>query len=310
MSRARGHTTATARTAVALAMLLLAALLVAAPSHAGAAGDGAASSRVTRDGRIVTSILTGGTIRPRSGGPAPSTYWLTLTDAELAYLLQLVSLDPSFDSPLLDVLITLAETGPAQGADVQIRVTGGRFDGTARLVPTDAGAAPQVLARRMITTLPPLPRQVSPPVGTDVVVGEPVFTSFSDEAWATRVDRTLTAGAVSARVRARPVGFSVRSGDPADHRTVTCNGPGRAFDPDDPASARRQARRDGTCAVTYRTETGVLGRRDRWYGDVTVVWRAEWTTDGVTWRSLGDVPQISVVTRSVTTASTAIEAPS
>ncbi|UDY35414.1 hypothetical protein [Dermatobacter hominis] len=301
MSRRRRAATA----AVATCALLAAS--VATASSAAAAGDGAASSRVTRDGRIITSILTGGTIRPRGGGAAPRTVWLTLTDAELAYLLQLVSLDPTFDSPLLDVLLPLAEAAPAQGADVQIRITDGRFDGTARLVPAEATAAPQVLARRMITTLPALPRATSPPVGAGVVVGEPVFTSFTDEVWATEVDRTLTAGGVTARVRAHPVGFTVRSGDPEDHRTVTCSGPGRPYDPDDPASARRQARRPGACTMAYRSATGVDGRRDRWYGDVTVIWRAEWTTDGATWRSLGDIPQISVVARRVTTASTAIE---
>jgi hypothetical protein len=161
----------------------------------------------------------------------------------------------------------------------------------------------------MITTLPPLPRVTSPPSGAEVVVGEPVFVSFADEVWSTVVDRTLTAGGITARVRAHPVRFSVRSGDPADLRSVTCDGPGRPYDPDDPASPRRQARRPGTCAVAYRTATDVRGRRDRWYGDVTVVWRAEWTTDGVTWRSLGEIPQISLMTRRVGTAGTAIESP-
>jgi hypothetical protein len=299
------------RTAVALVGALVTAAALAAgtvvPTAAGAAGDGAASSRVTRDGRIVTSILTGGTIRPRGGGPVPTTYWLTLTDAELAYLLQLVSLDPTFDSPLVDVLRPLAEAGG--DAELQIRITAGRFDGTARLVPITA-TTPQLLARRMVTTLPPLPAVSSPPSGTPVVVGEPAFTSFEPATWATVVDRTLTAGGVTARVRAHPVAFTVRSGDPGDHRAVTCRGPGRPYDPADAASPRRQAAQDGTCAVTYLTATGVDGRRDRWFGDVTVIWRAEWTTDGIIWRSLGDIPQVTVVGRSVTTATTAIESPS
>ena len=49
------------------------------------------------------------------------------------------------------------------------------------------------------------------------------------------------------------------------------------------------------------------GRRDRWYGDVTVVWQAEWTTDGVTWRSLGNIPKVSLFTRRVRAVTTAVE---
>ena len=66
--------------------------------------------------------------------------------------------------------------------------------------------------------------------------------------------------------------------------------------------------RHATGALTYRTFE-LTDTRIRQYGDVTVVWRAEWTTDGVTWRSLGEIPQISLMTRRVGTAGTAIESP-
>ena len=297
----------------AVAAVLCTAVTVAGlamPAQVGAAGDGSATSRVTRDGRIITSIVNRTPIRYSGKGTAPSTYWLTLSDAELQFVLALAAADPTLDNMFTAVLDAMSDSGAEAFSDIQIRITRGSWDGTARAVPTDRNAAPQVLARRMVTHLPPLRATVSPPPAAPAIIGEPVFTSFDAERWSTTVDQTLSSGGVTARVRAHPVSFTVRSGDPTDSRAVTCKGRGLPFNPDDQASPARQARRPGACAVTYRTTTGVKGRRDRWYGDLTVVWRAEWTTDGTTWRSLGDIPQISVFSRSVRPATTAIEAPS
>ncbi|HNE37813.1 MAG TPA: hypothetical protein PKZ82_14990, partial [Microthrixaceae bacterium] len=204
------------------------------PSSAGAAGDSTASSRVTRDGRIITSIINRTPIRYPGRGTAPSTYWLTLTDTELSFLLAVLANDPRLQGDFVDVMSTLADAGPDRTADVQVQIRRGRFTGQTRAVPTDRSAPAQVLARRMITSLPPLRPVQSPPTATPVVIGEPAFTSFDPGTWATVVDRSLTAGAVTARVRARPVSFRVRSGDPADNRMAICHGPGRPFDPTDP----------------------------------------------------------------------------
>lgn len=292
--------------AAALAVAITACVLPAGLADA-ADGGTSASSRVTRDGRIITSIINRTPIRYTGRGTAPVTYWLTLSDAELRFMMALVAAQPEVEDTFVAVLDAMANADAGVMSDVQIRITRGRFDGSVRLVPIDPGAPAQVLARSMVTVLPALTTTVSPPRGTAVVVGEPAFTSFDAATWATAVDRTLTVGAVTARVRAHPVRFTVRSGDPDDARTTTCDGPGRPFDPDDPASPRRQARRTGGCTVTYRTVTGTGDRRDRWYGDVTVVWRAEWSTDGLIWRSLGEVPQISVFSRQVVEATTALE---
>lgn len=288
-----------------LAVAVATCVLPAGPVGA-ADGGSSASSRVTRDGRIITSIINRTPIRYTGRGTAPVTYWLTLSDAELSFMMALVAAQPDMEDTFVAVLDALANAGPDGTSDVQIRVTRGRFDGSVRLIPVDPGAPTQVLARSMVTVLPVLTTTVSPPRGTAVVIGEPAFTSFDAATWSTVVDRTLTVGTVTARVRARPIGFTVRSGDPDDGRTMRCDGPGRAFDPDDPASPRQQAKRGG-CTVTYRTVTGTGDRRDRWYGDVTVIWRAEWTTDGLIWRPLGDVPQISVFSRQVVEARTALE---
>jgi len=282
--------------------------IVTESAPAGAVGDGSASSRVTRDGRIITSILTGRPIRYRGKGEAPTTYWITIGDVELSELLQLFSLRPDLaDAPIIRALRPAIEAGPNGDVDVQLEVTRGRLTGASRLVPTPTASPAQVLAGRMVTLLPSLPTTVSPPAATPVVIGEPVFFSFVDQAWSTRVDRSLTAAGVTARVRAWPVSFTVHGGDPADGRAVTCRGPGRAYDPTSPSSPGRQARNSDACAVIYRSVTGVDGRRDRWYGDVTVLWRAEWSTDGVNWASLGIIPRISVFARSVREADTSLE---
>ncbi|HMX09124.1 MAG TPA: hypothetical protein PKA87_16425, partial [Microthrixaceae bacterium] len=139
------------------------------PSSAGAAGDSTASSRVTRDGRIITSIINRTPIRYPGRGTAPSTYWLTLTDTELSFLLAVLANDPRLQGDFVDVMSTLADAGPDRTADVQVQIRRGRFTGQTRAVPTDRSAPAQVLARRMITSLPPLRPVQSPPTATPVV---------------------------------------------------------------------------------------------------------------------------------------------
>jgi hypothetical protein len=300
------------RCAIAAALTLVVAVAGSFPGSwagvAAAAGDGGASSRVTRDGRIITSILLGRRVRPTRGGPTERTYWLTLSDAEIGFLLDVVASRPELAStPLFVALEPLLADSRGGSVDLQILLVDGRATTQVRAVPAPPGVA-RALARRMVTELPALDITMSPPMGVVVPVGEPVFLSFDPRVWSTVVDRSLTAGGVTARVRARPVSFRASSGDPSEayveHR---CPGPGRAFDRDDPASPATQARRSDACVLTYDTATGVQGRRDRWYGDHTVIWRAEWTTDGVTWRSLGDIPRITVFTRQVRTVTTSIE---
>ena len=274
----------------------------------GAAGDGGASSHVTRDGRIITSILLGRPTGTGRGGPGPSTYWLTLSDADVGFLVHVAAAHPELvDAPLFVAIEPFLAGGTSGDIDVQVLVRDGRLTAEVRSVPAPPGAA-RALARRMVTELPPLPPTITPPASVAVPVREPVFVSFTPEAWATVVDRSLTAGGVTARVRARPVAVRLSSGDPAQvGRVERCNGPGRPYQPGDPAAPAAQARRPDACSVTYATPTGVLGRRDRWYGDYTVIWRAEWTTDGVTWRSLGDIARVTLFARQVRALSTSIE---
>lgn len=305
------------RAAALLAPALCAALLcvgVAGAPPAAAAGEGGATTRVTRDGRIVTWILFPESRRGRPGAGSPSREtWVVLSDAEISFLVHLVAARPDLlDDPLVAALAAAVGDGSAEGASIQLLVRDGRPTTQVRAVPSDtAGSAdPTVIARRMVTVLPRLAPTLSPPAAATVPVATPVFVSFAPDQWQRRVDRTLSAGDVVARVRAWPESFRVGSGDPSDvGRVLTCVGPGHAYDPTDPAAPTAQARRPGTCAPTYRTATGVRGRRDTWYGDLTVLWRAEWSTDGVTWLPLGLIPRVSVLSRSVSELGTAIARP-
>ncbi len=312
---AAGRRTVTRATAtvVRATVILAAVLITAGPTTppAGAVGDGGATSRLTRDGRIITSILS--PARPGRapvagrGATAPRSVWVTLTDAELGFLLQVLAARPDLgDSAFRRALD--ARVGPeAADIDVQVRLVGGAATGEVRVVPGPVGTA--AVARRMVTVLPTLPVRSSPPAGVPVPVGEPVFVWFDPSSWAP-VERSLTAGGTTARVRARPVAFQVRTGDPAEvGRLTSCPGPSRPFDPTLGPSPARQARLPDRCTVTYRTPTDPGPAGDR-LGDVTVLWSAEWSPDdGATWRPLGTVAKLAVVRRSVREVTVSLQVP-
>lgn len=279
-----------------------------------ATGESGASSRVTPDGRIVTAVW-GGVGRRTGGGPGGGTRrgvvtWYTLTPVDLAFLVQVAAGRPDLaDAPLLVELDRVLAGGVGPESDLQVELLDGVVTGRVRAVPA---AAPQgtaaALRRSMITRLPTLRPTITPPPGAPALIDEPVFVSFPDDEWDRTVATRLDAFGVSALVRARPVAVLVMSGDPADVGTMSGCGPGVPFDPDDPTPARRQARRPGACTITYRTATGVEGRRDRWYGALIVSWRAEWSADGGTsWADLGIIPRVGFLSRQVRTADTVIE---
>lgn len=308
------RTTAFRTCVAALVCAVLLTSVVTTSPPAGAAGEGGATTRVTRDGRIITWILFPDSRRGRPGSGSPDReVWVVLSDAEISFLVHLVAARPDLlDDPLVAALAAAVGDGAAGATSIQLLVRDGRPTTQVRAVPVDpAGTSdPTVLARRMVTVLPRLSPTVTPRNGAPVPVGTPVFVSFPPDEWSRTVDRTLSAGGVVARVRAWPESFRLSSGDPTDvGRVLACDGPGRPYDPTDPATPTAQARRPGTCAATYRTATGVHGRRDTWYGDLTVIWRAEWSPDGTTWQPLGLIPRVSVLQRSVTELGTAIALP-
>ncbi len=290
----------------------LAMLVLADDPAAGAdpsprrAGDSGATSRISGD-RIITTIFgqrTSSTGRSRT----VTSYWVTYTAAQVAYILQVASTTPRIaEQPVVREFLERSIAGTADDLTIQYRVVDGRATGELRLVPVTSTAASS-WSRQMVTVVPPLRPTLSPPAGITVPVSQPVFVSYSAAEWGRVVERTLNGNGVSARVRAWPSRFEVRSGDPvAIGQVLGCAGRGRTFDPLDPASPAQQSRRPGTCALTYRSRTGVPGRPAAWVGDVTVWWWAEWSTDGRTWRPLGEIPRLTSLPRSVREVPTALE---
>jgi hypothetical protein len=296
----------TLRVAAVLAVALIAPATGSA-GDAGAAGDGGASSRISSDGRIITTIFGSGS----SGGRRTTSvraYWATFSAAQVAFLLQVASVRPDVAGhPVVRQLADRAAAGTVDDLSVQYRVLDGRATGEVRIVSVAPGTT-STWSSQMVTVLPALRATLSPPGGLRVPVGEPVFVSFAPPVWNQVVDRTLVSRGRTARVRAWPVRFEVRTGDPATVGDVLrCAGAGRPFDPRDPRSPARQAIGPGSCAVTYRSRTGVPGRPDAWLGDITVWWWAEWTTDGSSWRPLGEIPKLSLLRRSVGEVRTQLE---
>ena len=291
-------------------------------TDAGADGASGASSRVTSGGDIVTSIIsppTGrrGSSARRGTSGRPVVQWRTLSPAALDFVLRVAAEDPSLASdPAIDAIRRLATDVEASGSDLQVAFVDGRPTAQVRLVP--APATPDLaraIGRQMVTRLPAPQFRTTPPINRPVPLREPVFVSFDDSTWNTVVDRSITANGITARVRATPIRSVIYSGDPNlvdghdDSRpTSTECGQGTPFDPGDPSSPSAQSRRPGRCTIVYRTATGVDGRRDRWYGHVTMIWSAQWSIDGGnTWLDLGEIPKLAVMAREVLQFGTRIE---
>ena len=292
---------------VTIALLVAAIWWFGAPPPAGAAGDGGAASSVTGDGRIITTIFG-----PRTGGGGRSStvrsYWVTLSASQFAYVLQVVSTRPDLGvTPIMEELRARIAGGYVDGIALQYRVLDGRPTGEVRIIDTQQTTS-STWSRQMVTSLPALRPTITPPASLTIPIGEPVFFSYTPDVWGQVVDRTLTAYGVTARVRAWPIRFEVRSGDPATvGRILHCPGRGRPFDPRDPASPPAQARRADSCTLIYRSGTGAFGRPDAWVGDITVTWWAEWTTDGRRWLPLGEIPTLSLIRRPVREVLTDLE---
>lgn len=271
------------------------------------AGDGGATSRISGD-RIITTIF-GQQSGSRRRGRVITSSWVTFTATQVAYLLQVASVDPAVAGhPAIRDYGARAVAGTADDLSIQYRVVNGRANGEVRLVSISATAA-SGWSRQMVTVVPPLRPTLSPPGGLAVPVSQPVFISYTPQVWGQVVQRTLSSNGVTARVRAWPVRFEARSGDPAAVGQVTrCPGRGQAYDPGDPASPAQQARRPGVCTLPYRSRTGIPGRPSSWIGDVTVWWWAEWSTDGRRWRPLGEIPRLTALPRAVRDVPTALEA--
>lgn len=300
------------RRAVVVAPVVALVVAALAPSPVGATTDGGARSTVTTAGDIVTTVLFGTTstrtTRRRVPAPAPRRRctWSAVSDGTLEWLVAVGASAAGRATPVG----ALVDQLQALGADalltrtVQAERCNGVPTGRFRVVPTTLTTS-TALTRTMVTRLPPPEPTQSPPPSAPVLVGEPVFTSFTPPHWQP-VRARLGVGTVAAEVEAVPVGFRVVPGDP-DGRVVACTGPGVPYDPGDPRTPAAQASAPGRCATVFTAVTGAAGRPPAWLGTVTVLWSARWRVVGGPWRPLGLIARTRVLQRSVRQATTAIE---
>ncbi|GII52798.1 hypothetical protein Pth03_11870 [Planotetraspora thailandica] len=153
----------------------------------------------------------------------------------------------------------------------------------------DAGVTPEQLARRAYRLIPVTSPKVltAPPRGHDGLVGLPHWFYLAKGEWAARSKR-LRIGGVWAEATAAPQRMTVSLGD---GKTITCDGPGAAYDPTKSADEQHS-----TCSYRY------LHPRSAYQATVSVTWGGTWHGSGGTG---GTLPPI---TRSVTFQIRVVEA--
>lgn len=111
----------------------------------------------------------------------------------------------------------------------------------------------------------------SPAAGVDAVVDVPVFISVTN--WQAELVENGDLLGDPVTVTATPT-LLLSSGEPGSP-PVTCEGPGRPYDPTF-GDLWEQAAAPGACSFTYRQRTGAEGRPDAWPSVVTVQWSITW----------------------------------
>jgi hypothetical protein len=141
--------------------------------------------------------------------------------------------------------------------------------------PGNPGVTPQQLEQWALAdlTVPvPVPR-TAPPRGDRGLVGLPEWVWMSQANWHP-VSAQVTVGPVFAKVTAVPTTITISPG--GGQRSVTCKGPGAAYNPALPASAQHT-----DCSVTY-TRSSDLQPHSTYQASVTVTWTASWVGSGGT----------------------------
>lgn len=156
---------------------------------------------------------------------------------------------------------------PKKGAWYEVKCSDGYRD-IVWIDNRDAPAvAPEQLARRAYSRIPITPPKVltAPPRGREGLVGLPHWFYLAKGQWEAKSER-LQAGAVWVEATATPQRMTIDTGD---GRTLTCNGPGTAYDPARPATAQHS-----TCSHRYQQPAHT--RRVT----VSVTWRGTWRGSG------------------------------
>lgn len=295
------------RTPTAIRVLAAVVVLVTATSvPATVSAEARSSSRIVGRGDILTTILATRSAKRRPGrtNTVPRCHEARFSDNEIEMLVAAISWDTT--TPEAQRYGALVEryvsSDPATGENLEDFDLMARYcDGAVvdiRAVPRlNPATLAQQVARSMITRLPePVVRQ-TPPSGSAVPVGEPVFISVDPPDWRP-VHATLRFEGVTAAVRATPIAIRFFSGEPG---TVfsTCQGPGERFSPSSPSSARAQATTAGACTITYHSPFRPTAEVTPRLGSISILWRTEWRVDAGPWNSLGLIPRTLVFSRQV-----------
>ncbi|MEU5859787.1 hypothetical protein ABZ815_01335 [Nonomuraea sp. NPDC047529] len=150
-------------------------------------------------------------------------------------------------------------------------------------------AAAEQLAQQAYKRIPiTLPRVLTaPPRGRDALVGLPHWFYLAKGQWAPKAKR-LSTGSVWAEATAKPQRMTVDTGE---GHSLTCNGPGTAYDP-----ARSAGQQSSTCSYQYQQPAQAR------QVTVSVTWGGTWHGSG---GAGGTLPPI---TRSVTFPVRVVEA--
>jgi hypothetical protein len=137
--------------------------------------------------------------------------------------------------------------------------------------------APQITPQQLLVQalrelkVPTLSPATAPPRGKDGLVGLPEWFWVPDAQWHAR-SVTVTAGPVWATATAMPVSLTIQPG--AGLGTVSCTGPGTAYDSAKPATGQQTS-----CSYIYpQPSAGLPG--NAYQVTVTVTWRISWTGSG------------------------------
>jgi hypothetical protein len=165
---------------------------------------------------------------------------------------------------------------PPQGKQWALMSCDGGTGPQALLVLETTGG-PQVTPRQLLATafgeldVPYLRPATAPPRGADGLVGLPEWFWVPASEWHAR-SLTVTARPVWATVTAVPLTLTFQPG--AGLSSVSCAGPGSAYDPHEPAGQQRT-----NCSYTYlQPSAGLPGNAYR--ASVTVTWRITWIGSG------------------------------
>ncbi len=254
-------------TGAAVCVLLVAvalAVAVAGAGRAAAATGGGCSPYVA--GTVIPVPCSAGSAASGSagsaGGGAPVTSSCTIMALDQA---QAQNLGLAWPPPPGEAWALLDCLGGSVGQGPQ-----------AVLVSTASGV-PRVTPEQLLIEalrdlqVPALPPATAPPRGSDGLVGLPEWFWVPPASWHP-LSVTVTAGPVWATVTATPYGLTFDPGTGGG--SVTCAGPGSAYDPAIPAADQRTG-----CSYVYaHPSAGLPG--NAYPASVLVLWHVAWTGSG------------------------------